>query len=84
MHAEQIEIGRQVRLFTPLSGLHGRTGTITKVVHYNSLNWPVTVRVSLDGVEAHAVVHVSSLRSVDAPLGEPESALVDAGQEVAA
>lgn len=71
MHATQIEIGRQVRLFAPMLAEHGGTGTVVQV-HRDPSGEVVTAKVAIDGSPESRWLHRASLTPIDGD-SEPRS-----------
>jgi hypothetical protein len=66
MRADEIEIGRQVKLFAPMLAEHGSTGTVVQV-HRDPAGDVVTAMVALDGSPEQRWLHRASLAPVDGP-----------------
>jgi hypothetical protein len=63
MTADEVEIGRAVRLEVPMDALHRATGTIVEL-HRDPLGEPLTAKVQIDGSGEHRWLHRVQLELV--------------------
>lgn len=65
MRADEVEVGRAVRLFAPMSDAHGHTGVIVQV-RRDEGGRAVAARVALDGRGESCWLHRDSLQPLAA------------------